>query len=345
MKVGIFGPPGSGKTTVFRCLTGIQPSVGQGGKSLLGTVKVPDERLEHLATIFRPKKVTPAEMILADLPGSADGKVDSRLAAELRTMDVLTMVLAGFVNPLSSKEPEPVGDFENLENELILADLGVVENRLQRIAKEHSPGTKNEEAVLRRCLQQLEEARPLRTLELSVQETSQLKNFQLLSLKKLIVLLNTDEKAPASCPRRLEEKVQAHGATVFSLSAKLEAEIMELAAAERAEFLQDIGQSETARERYIKHAYRQLGLISFLTVGPDECRAWTIRSGTSARAAAGVIHSDIERGFIRAEVVSYSDFVSCGGSESAARAAGRYRLEGKDYPVQDGDIINFRFNV
>jgi len=345
MKVGIFGLKGSGKTTVFNSLTGLGMAPHRSGEMLLGTVKVPDERVDYLASVYHPRKVTHAELVLADTAGAANGNLAPRAAADLRTMDVLTLVVRDFDSPLHEAAADPLAEFATMGDELILEDLAVVEKRMERLAKERGKHGSLEEALLSRCREHLEDSQPLRTMELTGQELELLRGFQLLSLKRLIVLLNTPEDDPRHRPARLSERVESHGASLMPLSAAIEAEIMQLEAEERREFLADLGLEETARERYLRHAYRQLGLISFLTVGPDECRAWTIRAGTLARRAAGVIHSDIERGFIRAEVISFEDFRACGGTESAARAAGRYRLEGKDYLVRDGDIINFRFNV
>lgn len=345
MKVGIFGPQGCGKSTVFCSLTGIRPVEPGRREIVLGTVKVPDPRLEELSRLYRPRKTTPAEMVFADIPGCAETLLDATAAAQLRTMDVLTLVLRAFGSPYLNEAPDPARDFVRVEEELILADLAVVEKRLERLAKERTPAGASEMDLLRRCRAHMEDGRPLRTLPLSEADTARLKAYAPLSQKTLLVLLNTPEDAPGRVPEALLAAVTAHAGTVMPLCAPAEADILELAPAERAAFLAELGQHETARERYLKVAYGALGLMSFFTVGEDECRAWTVRTGTDARRAAGVIHSDIERGFIRAEVIAYADFMEAGGSESRARAAGRYRLEGKDYRVQDGDIIHFRFNV
>ncbi len=345
MKVGIFGLQGCGKSTVFCSLTGIRPADPGRREVVLGTVKVPDPRLDELSRIFRPKKTTPAEMVFADIPGCTEALLDAAAAAQLRTMDVLTLVLRGFQSPYLAEAPDPARDLVRVEEELILADLAVIEKRLERLAKERAPAAANEMDLLRRCRAHLEDGRPLRTLSLAEADAARLKAYAPLSQKTLLSLVNTPENAPDHVPEALLAAATAHAGTVMPLCAPAEADILELAPAERAAFLAELGQHETARDRYLKVAYGALGLMSFFTVGEDECRAWTVRNGTDARRAAGVIHSDIERGFIRAEVVSYTDFMEAGGSESRARAAGRYRLEGKEYRVQDGDIIHFRFNV
>ena len=342
VKVGIFGPKGAGKTTVFSSLTGISPQPHARGKPVLGTVKVPDERVDYLASVYHPRKVTFAEVVFADLPAAEESGLGASLAAELRNMDLLTLVVAAFPSPMAAGEPDPLRDFRAMETDLLLWDLAVVEKRLERLAKEGAKGP--ERNVLERCHEHLEREMPLRLMEWSEQDERLLRGYRLLTRKRLIVLVNTPEEQPAMDLRALEEQARERGASVLQLSAKVEAEIMELAPEERSEFLAELGETMTASERYVRHAYRELDLISFLTSGEDECRAWTIRRGTTARAAAGVIHSDIERGFIRAEVISFEDFKRF-GSEERARAAGRYRLEGKDYVVQDGDIVAFRFNV
>ncbi len=345
MKVGIFGPLGSGKTTVFNCLTGLKAETGFGKtKQNLGSVKVPDDRVDYLASVYHPKKTTYAEILFVDLPGASGKGVDAQAAGELRSVDVLTVVVAAFDSPMSESGPDPKGDFERIESELLLWDFAVVEKRLERMAKERSKDSTLEREILEKCLVTLEEERPLRLMDWTDQQEQLLRGYQFLSRKRLIVLVNTPDDAPNEVVSGLEDEAREHGASVISMSAQVEAEILDLAPEERADFLADLGQSMSGRDRYIRHAYEALDLISFLTAGEDECRAWTIRRGTVARKAAGVIHSDIERGFIRAEVVSFEDFKAFGG-EDAAKAAGKYRLEGKDYVVADGDIINFRFNV
>ncbi len=345
MKVGIFGPQGSGKTTVFNCLTGLKAETGFGKtKQNLGAVKVPDERVEYLASVYQPKKTTLAEILFVDLPGTSGKGVDAQAAGELRSVDVLTLVVAAFDSPMTESGPDPKADFERIESELLLWDLAVVEKRLERMAREKSKDSTLEREILEKCLANLEQERPLRLMEWTDQQEQLLRGYQFLSRKRLIVLVNTPDDDPNQEVAGLDELAAGHGASVLRMSAQVEAEILDLVPEERADFLADLGQTMSGRDRYIRHAYEALDLISFLTAGEDECRAWTIRRGTTARKAAGVIHSDIERGFIRAEVVSFADFQEF-GSEDAAKAAGKYRLEGKDYIVADGDIINFRFNV
>src|SRR5437870_9831373 len=234
-------------------------------------------------------------------------------------------------------------DVEGFGAELVLADLAVVEKRLERVKKEK--GHERERALLERLVPALEAGTPLRTVALAPEERSQLAGFAFLSLRPLLVVLNVPEgEAAAPVPADLGARAAAAGAEAMSLSAQLEAEIAELEPGDRAVFLKDLGLTEGARARFIRASYALLDLISFLTAGEDECRAWPIRRGTTAVKAAGKVHSDIERGFIRAEVIAYDEFMRL-GSEARCREAGKLRLEGKDYVVQDGDIVHFRFAV
>lgn len=357
MRLAIFGLPYSGKTTVFNCITGKAgdegskdnevASAGAKGKPSLGVVKVPDERVDELSRVYKPKKTTYAEIVFEDIPSPQDylatGILDTQAAAKLRNSDVLVIVVRGFVSPLLEEQVDSLRDLSALDDELILADLGVVEKRVQRLLKTNS--ITHETKALQKCLQHMESGLPLRTLDLSPVELEAIKGFALLSLKKLLVLLNTPEDSPEEIPLQLVESASSRGASIMGVCGSLEAEIATLPPEEQRDFLADLGVESSGRDRFIKHAFESLDLISFLTSGEDECRAWPITRGTSARAAAATIHSDIERGFIRAEVLSFDDFTRCGCSEKKAKAAGLYRLEGKDYEVQDGDIISYRFNV
>jgi GTP-binding protein YchF len=236
-----------------------------------------------------------------------------------------------------------VKDIEAFATELVLADLAVVEKRLERLRKEK--GHERERALLERIVPALESGTPLRRLGLAPEELSQLAGFAFLSLRPLLIVLNVAEgQAAAPLPPEVAERAHAEGAEALVLSARVEAELEEIEPAERAAFLAELGLAASARERFIRASYTLLDLISFLTGGEDECRAWPIRRGTTALKAAGKVHSDIERGFIRAEVIAYEDFVRL-GSEARCREAGKLRLEGKDYVVRDGDIIHFRFAV
>ena len=345
MKIGLTGFPGSGKTTVFAALTALRAGAGE-RKAQIGTIKVPDARIDTLAKIHEPKKVTFAEVTFVDFPpplnATRKAVLDQEMIAALRDADALVQVVRGFPD-LTGAVPSPVDDVQAFSTELALADLAQVEKKVERMKKEK--GGERELAIFARLQQLLEEGRPLRTAGLTADEQTQLAGFAFLSLRPLLVVLNVPEGDVAKpVPADVAAAAQAAGAEALVLSAAVEAEVAELDAADRGGFLADLGLAESARDRFIRASYALLDLISLLTAGDDECRAWPIRRGTVARKAAGRIHSDIERGFIRAEVVAFDDFVRL-GSEAKCREAGKLRLEGKDYVVQDGDIVHFRFAV
>jgi hypothetical protein len=345
MKVGLIGRPGSGKTTIFNMLTGLDAQVrgyrgGDKGEIHLGVIKVPDTRVDKLAEHFKPRKTTYAEIRFTDFPPSEkEGpKAGGDLLAQMREVDAITLVLGDFDSAAG-----PLKDLGDLLSEMILADLVVVENRLGKLAKEK--GRDQERQILERCRKTLEAETSLRDLALSSEEESLIAGFGFLSRKPLIALFNAGEdQAGRPLGAANAEETARRGLLGLSLCGKLEMEIARLNEADRGAFLKEMGIAEPARARFIQAAYRLLDLISFFTIGEDEVKAWTISRGVVARKAAGKIHSDIERGFIRAEVVSYDDFIGLGG-EAKCREAGKLRLEGKDYVVQDGDIIHFRFNV
>jgi GTP-binding protein YchF len=349
MKVGIVGFPRAGKTTVFNALTGLQAAVGgygDPGKPNLGTIKVPDARIDRLSAIFSPRKTTYAEMVFVDFPGAGErsGSVlDQATLVQMRDADALVQVVRGFVDPTTQDAADPARDIEGFKSELVLADLAIVEKRLERLRKEK--GKEQEGDLLERCLKALEGETPLRLIELSAAEERSLSGFGLLSRLPLLVLVNVAESdAAAPLSDAVRARLDASGVPGLALCAQIEMEIAGLEAGDRTAFLADLGLQESARDRFLQAAYALLDLISFLTTGEDEVRAWPIRRGTTAVKAAGKVHSDIERGFIRAEVVAYEDFIRL-GSDAKAREAGKLRLEGKDYVVQDGDIIHYRFNV
>jgi GTP-binding protein YchF len=268
--------------------------------------------------------------------------LDADAIAQLRDADALVEVVRDFPD-LAGAAPTPGADMEAFAAELVLADLGVVEKRLERLKKEK--GRERERALLERLLPDLEAGKTLRTVELSADDRRELAGFAFLSLRPLLVVVNVPEdRAAAPLPDALVAQARAEAAEVMSLSAAVEAELARLEPADRGAFLADLGLTEGARDRFVRASHALLDLISFLTAGEDECRAWPIRRGTTAVKAAGRIHSDIERGFIRAEVTGWDDYVRY-GSEAKCREAGRLRLEGKDYVVQDGDIVHFRFAV
>ncbi len=348
MKIGIVGFPRSGKTTVFNALTGLDAAVGFGGdptKPNLGTIKVPDERVDRLSDMFKPKKITFGEAVFVDYPGRPESTnaIDRSTIAQMRDADALVQVVRAFEDPASDREANPKGDIESFAAELLLADLEIIEKRLDRLRREK--GKDKEVELLDRCREALESETPLRDLELSEFEERNLAGFGFLSRLPLLVLVNvTEAKAGESLDPSIQSLLDETGTLGFVMSANVEMEIAGLEEEDRGAFLADLGLTATARDRFIRAAFGLLNLISFLTSGEDEVRAWPIEKGTPAVRAAGKIHSDIERGFIRAEVVAYDDFVEH-GTDAKCREAGKLRLEGKDYEVRDGDIIHFRFNV
>ena len=350
MKVGIAGFPRCGKTTIFNALTGQQAHVGgfgEPGKVHLGTIKVPDARIDRLAEINKPRNTTYEEMIFVDFPAATEGEkstaLESTTLTQMRETDALVQVVRGFDDPISGAAPDPVRDLDSFKAELILSDLVLIERRLERLKKEK--GKEKEQAILERCKETLDAERVLRTLELTPEEVTAISGFGFISRRPLMAVLNVGEdNVHGDMPAVVGSFLKTEGIEGLVLSGKIEMEIASLEADDRQAFLEDLGLKEPARDRFIRAAYALLDQISFLTAGEDEVRAWTIRRGTSALKAAGKIHSDIERGFIRAEIVHYDDFVQL-GTEAKCREAGKLRLEGKEYVVKDGDIIHFRFNV
>ncbi len=365
MKIGIIGLPNSGKTTVFNALTGLQAEAGPvmttAVEPHVGMVQVPDRRIDHLAAVYQPRKTTYADMELLDMmglqPGGGRDSPAGKVLSQVRDVQALIQVVRAFASdlvPAHENRVAPAADVDLVEAELLFADLDLVERRLERIASGLHKGQDRdfllrEQAVLEKCHVALEEERPLRELVFTAEEERLLRTYQLLSKRPELVVVNHGEGLSAPEVVALETAVRGQlrgGQTeVISLSAKVEMEIAQLDAEDRQLFLEDLGIAEPALDLVVRQTYQLLGLISFFTVGKDEVKAWTIERGTPAVKAAGKIHSDIERGFIRAEVLAYDDFTACGGDFSRARSEGALRLEGKDYLVQDGDIINFRFNV
>ena len=346
MKVGLVGFAGSGKTTVFNTLTGLHVPVGFGGELRLGIVHVPDERIAALSKIFSPKKTTYAEINFCDVPGEhgAEKKgLSSKALQDIRDQEALCLVLRDFLNPAAEGDPDALADFEAFQLECGFADLEIIERRLNRARKEKiSP---QELAAFERMKGTLEEGQPIRSIPAAELDRGSLRGYGFLTDKPLLVALNRDEsRAGEPMPSALDKRLRELGAAGLVLSASVEAEIAGLAPQEQAAFLEDLGLHESALARFIRAAYGLLDLISFFTVGADEVRAWTIRRGTHARQAAGRIHSDLERGFIRAEVIPYAVFTEL-GSEHNVKEAGRLQIEGKDYVVSDGDIMHVRFNV
>ncbi len=355
MEFGILGLSLSGKTTLFALLTG-HPLASHGRRAAqTGVAQVPDERLDRLTALFAPRKRTPATVQFVDVPALIRGGDTALNLPELRRMDALAVVVRAFAAP-DIPHPEgsldPKRDLELVETELLLADLRVVENRLERLAKEivkrRSPELLAQQQTCGRCQATLAAGRPVRAMDLSPEEMRTLKGFGLLTAKPLLVVLNIGEEG---VPQLLQEPAallparEAHpGQVVTAVCATLEEEISRLAPADQAAFLAELGLPDRALDRLLRAAYHLTGRISFFTVGEDECRAWSIPQGSTASRAAGVIHSDLERGFIRAEVARWDELVEA-GSLAALRARGSLRLEGRDYVVQDGDVVHIRSGV
>jgi GTP-binding protein YchF len=327
-------------------MTGLNVPVGFGGEVRLGTVKVPDERIDRLSRIFSPKKTTYAEITFCDIPGEHGAErtgLSRKTLQQIRDMDALCLVLRDFQNPALEGDPDPAADLEAFQAECILADLEVVERKLERARKEKMDA--REHAAFELMKTRLEQETPLRALTPEELNRELLRGYGLITDRPLLVALNRGERdVTRPMPESLATRIEQLNAAGLVLSASVEAEIAGLAPADQAAFLEDLGLAESALTRFIRTAYSLLDLISFFTVGTDEVRAWTIRRGTRARQAAGRIHSDLERGFIRAEVMPYDVFMQY-GSEQAVKDAGKFQIEGKDYIVSDGDILSIRFNV
>ncbi len=351
MQIGIIGFKFTGKTTLFNVITGAGQPTGVGGVDPHRAVgKVPDPRLDRLTAMFKPKRQVNASVEWVDIPGfqggmAADGgREGTRFLDHGRKVDALAQVVRCFGGGYG--DPDPVGELESMALELALADLQIVENRLEKLAKEKTRMGKVanplEPPMMQRFREQLENDKPLRDLELNPDEIKMASGFTFLTLKPMIAVLNHAEGEEG--PSDAIAAAQAMGAEVVALCASVEEEIAELDEEDAAEFLADLGIAERALNRMITASYGALNLQSFFTVGPDECRAWAVRKGATAPVAAGAIHSDLQRGFIRAEVTAYDDLISA-GDMAAAKAANLVCLEGKAYEVQDGDILEIRFSV
>jgi GTP-binding protein YchF len=353
VEVGIMGLPGAGKTTVFNALAQQKAEVGGfATEPHRASVKVPDERLTRLSEMFRPAKTTPAEVRYIDVAAGAGEAKAAQLMGQLRTADALVHVVRAFESdafPHPSGSVDPKRDLDEMNAELSLADLSVIERRIDRLERELKLGKApagnpqwRELELLQQFKPVLEDGGAIRNLELAEADRKLLRHYGFLTEKPVLVLLNTGDEVESAPKLELEKRRGI--VDVAALAGRLEMELGELEEAERAEFMADLGISELGLGRVIRLSYSLLQLISFFTVGEDECRAWTVKRDAPALEAAGQIHSDIQRGFIRAEVVAYDDLVKTGGLVEA-RKAGVLRQEGKTYQVQDGDVINFLFNV
>ena len=355
MKVGLIGPPQSGKSTLFAALTGNTIDPAAAFQEHTATIVVPDTRIDYLTGIYKPKKVTYATVDVCDFPGisSSDdhGKEQYRKhLPNIRLCDALVAVVRDFESDRVAKHRDRVdaaGDLAALNDDFIFADLEAVTTRMERLEKSFKRPAKSREqdkrelALLQRCEAALEDLKPLSTV-LEHEDEAMLRSFSFLTEKPLVVVANVSEDKAKSEPTLRYE----HARGVINVCAEAEAQIAELDTPEdQAAFLEDLGIDMPARDRLIQTCYSAVGLISFLTCGEPEVHAWPIKKGSDACEAAGKIHSDIARGFIKAETVSYDDFVAAGGDMKAVKAAGKLRQEGRGYIVQDGDIINFKFNV
>ena len=362
-KTGIVGLPNVGKSTLFNALTRtaaaqaanfpfctIEPNVGE--------VAVPDPRLEKLAEIAGSKEIIPTRMTFVDIAGLVKGAskgegLGNQFLANIRECDAIAHVLRCFedgdVTHVEGRV-NPLEDAEVIETELMLADMESIEKRLAGLVRKVRGGDKEalqQERLLKAALAALEEGRPARTVKVDEEDARAWKALQLLTAKPVLYVCNVSEGDAASGnehSRAVQEMAAREGAGTVVISAKIEEELAQLEPEEARMFLQEMGLEEPGLDRLIRAGYELLGLQTFFTVGPKEARAWTIRKGTLAPQAAGVIHGDFERGFIRAETISYKDYVACGG-EQGAREAGRMRIEGKSYEVQDGDVLHFLFNA
>src|SRR5512144_1379065 len=362
MKIAITGLANSGKTTIFNALTGlnlettIYPTVT--AEPHHGVVKVPDARIDRLAEIYKPKKTTHATVEYVDYIGLTKGDMEqNRKVFDLvKDVDAIVHVVRGFQDEAVSHplgNVDPLRDAETIEMEMLFGDLDLVSKRLERIDQSLKRGKKPDESehkLLLKCREHLESENPLRDADFSYDDRKAMRHLQFMSIKPEVVVLNVAEQDVNSETTKktvsgLQAFFKGRQVKVLSMCGKIEMEIAQLSPADAKAFLDDLGIQEPALNKLIRVSYDLLGLISFLTYGEDEVRAWTIERGMNAQQAAGRIHSDIERGFIRAEIVSYDDFIACGGSIHAAREKGHFKLEGKTYEVKDGDMINFRFNV
>lgn len=367
MKVGLIGLPQAGKTTLFHALTRGEGSPAGGGSSaIVSVVPVPDRRYDFAINLFHPKKRTPATIEFTDGAAqitSGEGRAQQKFGSDffvgIRSVDALVLVVRAFETP-GLPPPDgglnPLREYQAITEELLLGDLGVIESRLERIEKQlktRKAGVPSPEVTEREILLKLKAAlddlRPVSGIELTDDEQKVVKNFDFLTGKPLIVVVNVGENDLAegdnlAILQPLQQQCQDDGLQLIALCASAEAEVAQLAEDDQREFLDALGIAEPARDRLIRASYAVLGVMSFFTVGEDEVRAWTVPHGANALTAAGRIHSDLARGFIRAEVLAFDDLIAA-GTWDAAKAANKLRLEGKEYPVKDGDILHVRFKV
>ncbi len=358
MKIGLIGLPKTGKTTIFNALTGsnhpTDKYVPGSSEAAIGIVQVLDPRITRLSEIYKPKKTIYANIEYHDFPGIFSSEVENpenALFSSIRTMEGYAVVLRGFEDSELDElygNKDALAQFNRIEEEMILADMIVAEKRLERIELSYKRGVKtaaiqNEERVLRAVLEHLQENKALRILELNADDEKVLRGFQFFSQKPVLILLNVSEESYASREAAIQQ-FKAKGYLCDAIAGRFEEELSGLDSDEAQLFMEDMGISQSARDTLTHLCYLMMGYISFFTVGEDEVRAWTITSGDNAVTAAGKIHSDLARGFIRAECFKYDDIIQH-GSEKILKEKGLFRLEGKEYIVKDGDIISIRFNV
>lgn len=352
MKIGLVGTPQVGKTTLFQLLTNLETQASS--RENVGIARVPDSRIDALTAMYKPRKITYATIEVVDIAGllPGQGKKGSEFLNAVRDVDAIVQVVRGFHSdmvPTEDGEVKPMRDVDQIQAELLLADWALLETRFERLQKQSMKGAGGAEelAVLEKFRDALENDLPLRTVELSQPEEAAVRGYGFLTRKPLLILANVDDSAlNGGFPQEEELKdwTAQRSVPLVASSAQVEMEISQLDPEDAEMFMEELGIEESGIARLARAVYGHLGLISYFTVGEDEVRAWTIRAGSSARQAAGKIHSDIERGFIRAEVAAY-DHLMEHGSMAALKEKGLWRLEGKEYVVADGDVISFRFNV
>ncbi len=346
MDVGIFGNTGSGKSTLFRSLSGIVEGSAPGKNAGVCAIKVPDERVDRMAEIFRPKKTTYISIAFHDIDAGETDLLAPQALTELRNVEVLALVVRAFADDYHPAPPgglDPAAEFRELSSAIVLSDYLVAQKRVERMTKEAKRDA--EWTALHKAIAAFERDLPLRSVDLSAEEERVLSGFRFISRLPTLLVLNVGEGEVTSDPPPAVTSAAADAKVpMVRLCAKVEEEIAQLSPSEQADFLKEMGIARSARDQLVRGAFEATRYISFLTVGEDEVRAWNVREGSAAPAAAGKIHSDLEKGFIRAEVISSDDFLRC-GSMAKAKTEGKLRLEGKEYVVKDGDILHVRFNV